>query len=1402
MAVWETEDESPAPKRSLPTPADTPYRTPSRNVSRSSRKSRRSVTPPGRSGKSSSPPPLPGDKGSKRSSRDVSNDENISILDPRRFTPTLHANLVSEILNLRRDQEEKIKIIESLESSLHESREETESLQATIVSTSKESRSLKRQLALLEGGTSSALGELARERDEAVESASETKKRLEASQKKLRSQEEDSERVHQQWAKEKDEWEEEKRKFERRIHVAESRLKAVLDEVAAYQAAQANGAHDGPDSEVEESGKENDAGSIRTMSLTNSIRFSVMNGAGKPNGNSLADELAFDDEESDYGGRESVMSHVGPHIGHMRNISRDSILSRAHRRRQSNDSLMRSGSVARGRLDQATLDRLEGGIIKEDDETYESQPPPPPKVSYVDAGVQYSPPPSPKIVPVKPSTPPEPSTLTHKHERVDSVPRVDSEIEANQRRKRVHIGPPLIIRPPTMISNLMVNGSSQTAEEPLSPPRTPKSPFQEAPSTPPPKPAPMVSSSTQTDSPPPPPEPAFIDLPPIPIPSISIIPPTSRPTTPREPRLPQLFKDFGCQVSILTGAPTQSVSVQTEEIRIDKRLDKLPPHLHPSTITSRPSSPAMPLPFEAPGEDLRQFTPIPGNVPPRNPRRLATKRSLTEMPSSPPVFSSSILEEDTHDAYPGNNDDGPLSHQKAPMRRPHRISSLFAGFDGGSSDEVDEFLDGDLSDSEYRTALSAPRPKGGMSRGGKRNSGGTVASSELGSSSHRMSGGRYSSRAFEEPDTFGSASVFETRPMRDAGFGRAGSKRGVRSSLLGSKSSAMRKAAMIHSGIASHQRARSPSLTDPKEPPFPIPTRASSRKPPTSISAPSDGPASPTRGTEAWHRRGIGRSHYRASSIRKVRSATALPRGQKNRRHASRSPPPFSPSTEAPESPGLPPLPNNDITTPRTRDSYSSKYKTHRPQLSTNTANTENTGVGSLASSNQPTSVVDAIAQTMVGEWMFKYVRRRKSFGVAEGKNGDDSSNDRHKRWVWLAPYERAILWSSKQPSSGSALMGKAGRKLTIQSVLDVKDDNPPPKNSGPLFNRSILILTPQRALKFTATNAERHYIWLTSLSFLAHSHQAVPDNLAAPPPKPLPDQFEIPKPKVRRPGIRDSIRLTKARQPLIKSGPASIASTQLDSAPPNIATYRPPIPELPEPYALPTHQRDLSRDAAEPPFIPRFHDRANQTLVHGRKRSNTGGHVPPPLSFRGFSGPAGSGAHHAPTNSTAGNSIGTAGSSDIYSNGGFSNGGFSNGGFSNGGFSNGGFSNGGFSNGVFSTGGASSAVASSGITWGTGSVRTSEASSRPSGAVMNNFFDAIGTVRMEAFISPLAFSRFDDTPCEQEPEVRHHARRRSKEHRRRASRSRHRDSYQSRGTRGTDDLDEWYLRDDPFKGF
>lgn len=89
-------------------------------------------------------------------------------------------------------------------------------------------------------------------------------------------------------------------------------------------------------------------------------------------------------------------------------------------------------------------------------------------------------------------------------------------------------------------------------------------------------------------------------------------------------------------------------------------------------------------------------------------------------------------------------------------------------------------------------------------------------------------------------------------------------------------------------------------------------------------------------------------------------------------------------------------------------------------------------------------SIVDAIASTMIGEWMWKYMRRRSSFNMAEhhihqrenGKLGDDGGGTKHRRWVWVAPYERVVMWSSKQPTSGSALLGKTGRKCKFDWIF------------------------------------------------------------------------------------------------------------------------------------------------------------------------------------------------------------------------------------------------------------------------------------------------------------------------------------------------------------------------------
>ena len=168
-----------------------------------------------------------------------------------------------------------------------------------------------------------------------------------------------------------------------------------------------------------------------------------------------------------------------------------------------------------------------------------------------------------------------------------------------------------------------------------------------------------------------------------------------------------------------------------------------------------------------------------------------------------------------------------------------------------------------------------------------------------------------------------------------------------------------------------------------------------------------------------------------------------------------------------------------------------------------------------------------------------------------------------------------------------------------IQSVLDVKDDTPLPKNasSKSAFDRSILILTPQRALKFTAVSRERHYIWLTALSFL--STQGMEDLASAPP---LPQQEYEPPPSqegnttFRRAPVRDSIRIAKAR-----SRPSLGAHS-----------FSSPIGEVEKQIMQNTTMawadKDVdSGDAAEPPQVPR-------TATHARKRSSTGPR-PIPLS-------------------------------------------------------------------------------------------------------------------------------------------------------------------------------------------
>lgn len=243
-----------------------------------------------------------------------------------------------------------------------------------------------------------------------------------------------------------------------------------------------------------------------------------------------------------------------------------------------------------------------------------------------------------------------------------------------------------------------------------------------------------------------------------------------------------------------------------------------------------------------------------------------------------------------------------------------------------------------------------------------------------------------------------------------------------------------------------------------------------------------------------------------------------------------------------------------------------------------------------------------------------------------------------------------------------------------------MQDETPLPKDREltSAFNRSILILTPQRALKFTAVSAERHALWMTALSFLAQSGRlpsqipSAPDRKPGPPPVPaLPADNPALKrhrsPSFGRATVRDSIRIAKGKRP------AFPASTSHHDIP------RPPLPAA---------SATAPAAGADFPAVPRLY---SSTARHQRKRSNTSPRLPPPLSgLRSFS------SHAAAPSSTA--TATTSSSHNLHPS--------------------------------TSTWSRPSASSKSG---GSASARGSSLASpdRP------NFFEAVGTVRMEAFVDP-----------------------------------------------------------------
>jgi hypothetical protein len=116
--------------------------------------------------------------------------------------------------------------------------------------------------------------------------------------------------------------------------------------------------------------------------------------------------------------------------------------------------------------------------------------------------------------------------------------------------------------------------------------------------------------------------------------------------------------------------------------------------------------------------------------------------------------------------------------------------------------------------------------------------------------------------------------------------------------------------------------------------------------------------------------------------------------------------------------------------------------------------------------------MINAITQTMIGEYLWKYTRKAGRGAMSE---------NRHRRYFWVHPYTRTLYWSDHDPSQAGRGELKA-KSVPIEAVRVVTDDNPMPPG---LHRKSLVIMTPGRDVKFTASTGQRHETWFNALSYL-----------------------------------------------------------------------------------------------------------------------------------------------------------------------------------------------------------------------------------------------------------------------------------------------------------------------------
>ncbi|KAF9573172.1 hypothetical protein EC968_008914 [Mortierella alpina] len=119
-------------------------------------------------------------------------------------------------------------------------------------------------------------------------------------------------------------------------------------------------------------------------------------------------------------------------------------------------------------------------------------------------------------------------------------------------------------------------------------------------------------------------------------------------------------------------------------------------------------------------------------------------------------------------------------------------------------------------------------------------------------------------------------------------------------------------------------------------------------------------------------------------------------------------------------------------------------------------------------------TMIQVITQTMIGDYLWKYTRRRMANMMSE---------KRHRRYVWVHPYTKTIYWSQYNPGAEGTREQRAKSAL-ILAVAQITDDNHSGPNSD-LPGVSLLVQTTSRNLKLTAPTREKHELWFQSISYL-----------------------------------------------------------------------------------------------------------------------------------------------------------------------------------------------------------------------------------------------------------------------------------------------------------------------------